>query len=178
MGQTYFLTVRLRERGSRALVDGIDDLRAAVRQVMRERPFQIDCAVVLPDQMHMILTLPEGDANLGARWQRIKALFSRGQPAAAHLTKSEIRRGEKGIWQRQFWSHAIEGMDDLVVHREWMIEAPVRAGLVRRASDWPWGSGRARDGVVADTGAGSPLHLAAAKRQAEATALEVAGGAA
>lgn len=168
MGQTFFLTVRLRERGSHALVDGIDDLRAAVRQVMRERPFRIDCAMILPDHLHMILTLPDGDTDLGLRWTRIKALFSRGQPAAMHLKASEVRRGEKGVWQRRYWSHAIEGDEDLAAHREWMIEAPVRAGLVARAADWPWGSGRTLGGPVAASGAAPARPVTAARQVAPA----------
>ncbi len=164
MGQTFFLTVRLRERGSRALIDSIDDLRAAVRQVMRERPFRIDCAVVLPDHLHMILTLPDGDKELGLRWTRIKALFSRGQPVAVQLKGREAGRGEKGVWQRRYWSHAIEGEDDLAAHREWMIEAPVRAGLVTRAADWPWGSGRGT--AVADGESMAVLPVAAARQVA------------
>ncbi len=168
MGQTFFLTVRLRERGSRALIDGVDDLRAAVRQVMRERPFRIDCAVVLPDHLHMIWTMPDGDTDLAVRWQRIKALFSRGQPVANLLKASAVRRGEKGVWQRRFWSHEIEGADDLAAHREWMIEAPVRAGLVRDASDWPWGSGRR----VAERGKGNgwvPLPSMSARQAGNVT---------
>jgi putative transposase len=142
MQQTLFFTLRLQERGSQALVEGIDDLRAAVRQVKGDRPFRIDCAVILPDHLHMIWTLPADDADVGVRWQRIKALFSRGQPASAGLRAARVRRGEKGIWQRRYWSHEICGAEDLAAHRAWIIEAPVRAGLVPRAGDWPWGSGR------------------------------------
>jgi putative transposase len=144
MEQTHVFTLRLRDRGSRALLDGIDDLRAAVRQVKEERPFRIDCAVILPDHLHMIWTLPAGDAELALRWQRIKALFSRGQMAGEGLTEGQVRRGEKGIWQRRFLSHQICGAAELEARRAWILAAPVRAGLVPRAEDWPWGSGAAR----------------------------------
>jgi hypothetical protein len=62
-GGTYFFTVTLAERQSKALVDQIGALRAAFRVAKRERPFIIDAIVVLPDHLHVILTLPQGDAD-------------------------------------------------------------------------------------------------------------------
>jgi putative transposase len=41
-GGTYFFTVTLKDRRSSALVDDIDQLRAAFRKVRRAKPFAID----------------------------------------------------------------------------------------------------------------------------------------
>jgi putative transposase len=76
-GGTFFFTVTLADRRSRALVDHIDALRAAFRTARRERHFAIDAIVILPDHLHTIMTLPEGDADFSGRWRRIKSLFSR-----------------------------------------------------------------------------------------------------
>ena len=62
-GATYFFTVNLAERSSRLLVDHIDDLREAVREVRRQHPFVIRAWVVLPDHLHAIWQLPESDAD-------------------------------------------------------------------------------------------------------------------
>ncbi len=60
-GGTYFFTVVLQDRKSRLLTQEVDLLRTAVRHVRNEAPFHIDAWIILPDHMHCIWTLPEGD---------------------------------------------------------------------------------------------------------------------
>jgi putative transposase len=57
------------------LTDHFDELRHAVAATGAERPFVIDAVVVLPDHLHPIRTLPQGDANYSTRWRAIKARF-------------------------------------------------------------------------------------------------------
>jgi len=76
-GACVFFTVALADRGSRLLVDEIGLLRRAVARTRVERPFQIDAWVVLPDHLHCVWTLPEGDADFSTRWGAIKARFTR-----------------------------------------------------------------------------------------------------
>ena len=59
-GGTYFFTVTLKDRRSRALVENIGCLRRAFRIARRERPYVLDAIVVLPDHLHTIVSLPEG----------------------------------------------------------------------------------------------------------------------
>lgn len=72
-----FFTVNLADRGARTLVEHIDALREAVRVTKAERPFRIDAWVVLPDHMHCVWTLPEGDADYSVRMGAIKGRFTR-----------------------------------------------------------------------------------------------------
>jgi len=54
-------TVNLAERrGNRLLTDRVDALRAAFIDVKHKHPFKINAAVILPDHLHCIWTLPEG----------------------------------------------------------------------------------------------------------------------
>jgi putative transposase len=76
-GAAVFLTVALADRGADTQVREIDVLRDAVRLTKAERPFQIDAWVVLPDHMHCVWTLPEGDADYSGRMAAIKARFTR-----------------------------------------------------------------------------------------------------
>jgi REP element-mobilizing transposase RayT len=77
-GGCHFFTVNLLERRPNdLLVRHIDHLRAAVREVRRAWPFGIDGWVVLPDHLHCIWTLPDGDDNFATRWRLIKAGFAR-----------------------------------------------------------------------------------------------------
>jgi len=57
-GGCYFFTVALLNRQSYLLVDNIEYLRQAFRYVMNRHPFKIDAAVILPEHLHCILTLP------------------------------------------------------------------------------------------------------------------------
>ncbi len=76
-GSTVFFTVCLADRQSDLLVAQIDILREAVRVTRDRRPFAIDAWVVMPDHMHAVWTLPEGDTNYSDRWGAIKARFSK-----------------------------------------------------------------------------------------------------
>jgi putative transposase len=62
-GGTFFFTTTLVDRGSTALTDHIDALRSAFRTTRRTQPFSIDAIVVLPDHLHVVMTLPAGDAD-------------------------------------------------------------------------------------------------------------------
>ena len=71
-GGTFFFTVNLLDRRSNLLVANIDALRDVVRRVCAGAPFRIDAWVVLPDHMHSLWTLPQGDADFPGRWRAIK----------------------------------------------------------------------------------------------------------
>lgn len=141
-GGTYFFTVRLQGQHAKLLVEQVDVLRQAVRVTRERHPFEIRAAVVLPTQLHMIWTLPAGDANFGIRWRMIKSIFSRHaiMTEDPDLTPAMQRRREKGIWQRRFWDHLIRDQADYDLHEHLIIHAPVTAGLVARPSDWAYSS--------------------------------------
>ena len=104
-GALIFFTAALARRGSDLLVGEIDRLREAVRITRAERPFGIEAWVVLPDHLHCIWTLPEGDADYSTRWRLIKSRFSGGLPPG-RLRESHVARQKRGIWQRRFWGEA------------------------------------------------------------------------
>ncbi len=139
-GGTYFFTARLQNPASDLLVQEIDLLRSATRLCMKRWPFEIAAAVVLPNQTHMIWSLPAGDADFSKRWRLIKSTFSRHVASPDYISSSQRRRGEKGIWQRRFWEHVIRDIADYDRHMHVIATAPVQAGLVKKASDWPYGS--------------------------------------
>src|SRR5260370_39386208 len=91
-GGCYFFTVNLTERRSRRLTDQIELLRTAFRDTRQRHPFTIDAIAVLPDHLHTIWTLPEGDDDFAVRWAFVKASFSRmlrkGEPVSAAVGAS------------------------------------------------------------------------------------------
>jgi len=138
-GGTYFFTVNLLERRNNdLLVRHIDALREAVRCVRRVHPFQIHAWVVLPDHMHCVIELPEGDTDYAHRWRMIRMLFSKALPKTERRSEARIRRGERGIWQRRYWEHLIRDDADYLAHMDYVHINPLKHGLVQSVSSWPY----------------------------------------
>jgi putative transposase len=81
------------------LVEHIEELRQAFRYVQQLRVFQIDAIVILPDHLHSIWTLPDGDSDYSKRWNLIKGHFSRHMVNGEAVSASRSNKRERGIWQ-------------------------------------------------------------------------------
>ena len=138
-GATYFFTVTLADRRSSFLIDHVPALRAAFRTCRRERPFRIDAIVVLPDHLHAIFTLPQGDADFSARWRRIKGHFSSHMITSGAFARRHSN-DDFALWQRRFWEHTIRNEADFARHVDYIHFNPVKHGLVTRVGDWPYSS--------------------------------------
>lgn len=167
-GASVFFTVALAARGSALLVEQVAALRHAVQATRAERPFHIAAWVVLPDHMHCVWTLPEGDADYSVRMGAIKARFSMAlrrsgfrptlpnNPFGAKggrvrvglkpdLRGGESRGDEVAIWQRRYWEHHIRDEADFAAHVRYCWLNPVKHGLVTHPGEWPYSSWH-RDG--------------------------------
>jgi putative transposase len=125
---SFFFTVNLAERRLRLLTQHIDELRAAFRETRRQHPFAIDAMVVLPDHLHTIWTLSEGDADFATRWRLIKSAFSRSLATGERISDSRAAKGERGIWQRRYWEHTIRDENDFARHMDYIHINPVKHG--------------------------------------------------
>jgi putative transposase len=141
-GGTYFFTVNtLLRRPILTEAPVREALREAIRQTRLTEPFNIDAWVLLPDHLHCIWTLPEGDADFSTRWAKIKRYVSQQCSATvgiAGLSASRTKRHEGGLWQRRFWEHQIRDENDFARHGDYIHWNPVKHGLVTRACDWPY----------------------------------------
>jgi putative transposase len=148
-GATSFFTVTLRDRRKDWLVVHVDALRTIVRDVRRQRPFTIDAIVVLPDHLHAVWTLPEGDADFPGRWRAIQAGFTR-RLMRLDVPVMRDRRGEYNLWQRRYWEHLIRDEGDFARHVDDIHCNPVKHGLVGNPFDWRWSSihAFARRGII------------------------------
>ncbi|MBL4743191.1 MAG: transposase [Cycloclasticus sp.] len=139
-GATYFFTLNLANRKNTLLVDYIDALRDSIRHVKQKHPFELDAIVILPEHLHAIITLPEGDNDYAKRWMLIKSGFSRQIPKTEQINPSRIAKRERGIWQRRYWEHLIRDDRDYENHVNYIHYNPVKHGYVKKASDWPYSS--------------------------------------
>jgi putative transposase len=107
-------------------------LRIAIENVRATRPFSIDACVLLPDHLHCIWTLPEGDRDFSTRWSLIKRSVSRFSADVtldpASRSPSSRKHRESTVWQRRFWEHQIRDERDFERHaifaRAWVSTAP------------------------------------------------------
>ena len=138
-GGAFFFTLALADRSSDLLVRHIERLRSAYAEVEKRYPFETVAICILPDHIHALWQLPDGDADYASRLSLLKIGFSRGLPPAKR-SRSKIRKREKGIWQRRYWEHAIRNDIDLERHVDYIHYNPVKHGLVTRVADWPYSS--------------------------------------
>lgn len=141
-GGVFFFTVNLRDRRSNLLITHIDALRHAVRATRARMPFHIDAWVVLPEHLHCLWTLPEGDADFPNRWRAIKTAFTRSLPPDPTRPLITLRPGERGIWQRRYWEHTIRDDRDYAAHMNYIHFNPVKHGLVQHPAAWKYSTFR------------------------------------
>ncbi len=145
-GGTYFFTVvTLGRRRFLTSEIGRCCLRRALLREKERRPFRILAIVLLPDHLHTVWTLPEGDADYSLRWGKIKENFTRlFSPEVGDLdhpySSSRLRHREANVWQRRFWEHTIRDDDDLKRCVDYLHWNPVKHRLVERVVDYPWSS--------------------------------------
>jgi putative transposase len=129
-----------KRRGNDLLIRQIDDLRTAFRETRKDHPFTVDGIVVLPDHLHCLWQLPDGDDDFSLRWRLIKLRFSLRIDTGERISSSRERKAERGIWQRRYWEHAIRDETDYQTHLDYIHYNPVKHGLVHAAKDWPYSS--------------------------------------
>jgi putative transposase len=139
-GGSYFFTVVTHRR--QKLFDNpaaVELLETAIADVRAAHPFEIEAQVILPDHLHTIWSLPDGDSDFPMRWRQIKSAFTRGlgREDDSVKSKSRVSKSERTIWQRRYWEHVICGDNDFTTHVEYIHFNPVKHGLARRPRDWP-----------------------------------------
>ncbi len=87
--------------------------------------------VIMPDHIHLILT-PAAKFSLERAMQRTKGGFS--FQVGKHVC------AKMDVWQPGFTQHLILDVEDFESHRDYVLDNPVRAGLVKTREDWPLSS--------------------------------------
>lgn len=137
-GACYFFTLTLQNRQSNLLTEKIDAIREAYRFTKQHAPFILHGMVVLPDHIHLLITLPELDDNYAARVSMFKSAFSRQIPRDEPISTSRDSKRERGIWQRRFFEHRIRDEFDFETHMHYIHYNPVKHGYVQQPIDWPY----------------------------------------
>ena len=146
----FFITCRLLPRRRilsdsefAALAEVIDERRA-------EHGFLLTAWVFLPDHWHAI-SYPQHPLTISKVMEAIK------DGATKRINR---RRREVGmLWQPRFFDRALRTVREYNEKVEYIHLNPVRAGLARRAVEWPWSSvhdytGSVQGPVAAPSGLG------------------------
>ena len=140
-GATYFFTLVTHER-TRLFSDTrvVDAWYEATAKIRATRPFTTDAEVILPDHIHTMWELPDGDDDYPTRIRLVKSAFTRAMRRVADhpvLSASRKRKGEREVWQRRYWEHLIRDEADFEAHLDYIHSNPVKHGLVAKPIDWP-----------------------------------------
>jgi putative transposase len=140
-GGTFFFTIVTQNRQPLFTEDAnVARLRMAVRNEREHHPFTLDAAVILPDHVHLVWTMPQTDSNYSSRIGRIKVTFTRSLGLSSYEESSGSQRGYSGIWQPRFWEHRIRDHDDFNNHLDYIHYNPVKHGYARCPHEWPHSS--------------------------------------
>jgi REP-associated tyrosine transposase len=117
-----------------------------LRDYMRAEKFTIHDFVVMPNHVHILMTIP-GDLSVERALQLIKGNFS------FRANKGLEFRGE--IWQRGFSDVRISDEQSFQAHRKYINDNPVRSRIAHSAETYPYCSTflkmRKRAGAEAQT---------------------------
>src|SRR5258707_4356479 len=106
-----------------------------MRSYAAAKKFTIHDFVVMPDHVHLLMTL-DGTMSIEKAVQLIKGGYS-------YRVKKELGyRGE--IWQRGFSEVRVDDRASFLAHREYIDQNPVKAGLARAPDEFPYSSAHLR----------------------------------
>jgi putative transposase len=144
-GGTYFFTLTTHHR-RRFLVDEPAPriLGDVIRACQARWAFHADAIVLLPDHLHLVITLPHGDDRYPTRLGWIKKEFSKrwiaGGGDQAAQSEGRVNDSRVGVWQSRYWEHTVRSEQDMERIMDYVHYNPVKHGLASRPADWPWSS--------------------------------------
>lgn len=137
-GGCYFLTFNLLDRKSQLLLTHINELRIAYANTVKHHRFHLEALVILPDHVHIMITLPEDSDNYAIVVASLKSQFSKQINKSEIITLSRQNKRERGLWQRRFWEHRIRDDSDYRQHMDYIHYNPVKHGYVVNPQDWQY----------------------------------------
>ncbi len=135
-GGTYAFVVTLQDRRQDYLVRFIDDFWQSYSLIQKELPFETLAITIMPDHLHTVWRLPEGEDDFSTRWKKIKTGFTKAIKHKIELPPANAR-GERAIWQKRFWEHLIRDEEDFDAQINYVHFNPVKHGLVKNPEEWP-----------------------------------------
>lgn len=125
------------------LIYNITLLRTSFQKAIDNYNFEIIAICILPDHLHMIIE-PYDINDYPKIIKQIKTFFSKNLDVTKisdyKLSKSNIVKQERDIWQRRYWEHTMRSEEDLHKHLDYIHYNPIKHGLVENVKDWQYSS--------------------------------------
>ena len=120
-GVVYHITTVTRDR--MPILATFENGRKLVRELMRlqrEGRAETLCYVVMPDHLHWLMALHQGELADVMRLLKGRTAHAIGVP----------------VWQSNYFDHAVRADEDLREMARYIVANPLRAGLVERIGDY------------------------------------------
>jgi len=119
----FFITICCQQRGTNQLClpDASDILFSSARFYHQQRKWFPSLILLMPDHLHMLVGF--------AREHRMEDVIS--------AWKRYTSRQAKIQWQHRFFEHRLRSAQNMRDKAEYILQNPVRAGLVKDAAAWP-----------------------------------------
>jgi REP-associated tyrosine transposase len=141
-GTVFFTVVTYHRKPLFANVQACNLLGQVMRGVRADLPFETVAAVLLPDHLHTIWTLPADVIDFSTRWKRIKRDFTvrwlRDGGSEATVTNAQAHRGNRGVWQKRFYEHQVRDEDELSLLCDYIHFNPVKHEVVNSVREWKY----------------------------------------
>ena len=89
----------------------------------------------MPDHVHLIIT-PLVDRGAMEIYSLARIMDTIKGASAHKINKTLGRKGH--VWQAESFDHVLRSSESLDAKVEYLLENPVRAGLVRKRTEYPW----------------------------------------
>ena len=94
----------------------------SIRIYNEKQNWYCDLAVLMPDHIHLLVSFPP------------EKILSQ----VVGLWKRALAKTHKISWQRNFFEHRLRNDENVQQKADYILENPVRAGLVEAWRDWPY----------------------------------------
>jgi REP element-mobilizing transposase RayT len=97
--------------------------------------YDLRVAVVMPDHVRMIM-VPRVDEKEQRMWT-MPEILDAVKGASAHLINKAL--GRRGlVWQQESFDHVLRSSESLDAKIQFVLDNPVRRGLVANSGEYPW----------------------------------------
>lgn len=106
-----------------------EDVIASLHWLREQRDVRLYAFCLMPNHVHLLLSLPEGSKPLGEVLGAFKTF----------TTKKAWKYGIKGeLWQQRFYDHILRRSEDGRAVGAYILANPVRKGLAERPEEYPY----------------------------------------
>jgi putative transposase len=133
-GGTYFFTIVTKNRNPLVQDLSLCELFIArVEKVKSLHPFNLVAYCILPDHVHLLVSLPEGVRDYSNIIKEVKRSVTTN-------IKKRLDQPDLGGWQDRFCEHTNRCQRDMQTHYDYIHYNPVKHGYVESVDQWKWSS--------------------------------------